>query len=137
MKYACALIAGLLCAPVFAAPPKPVFADHSVASLMDKATARAMLAEGIPARAWKLYPANKWGFVSQVEGGVTQDNTCVVTARVMMLPLTITKSMLLRPEKIATAFDARPNSSSEQCRETARAKLKEAINGVVSSLVKI
>lgn len=138
MKYALALVACLLAvSPAFAKPPKPVFADNSVDSVMDSATATAMLAQGIPARVWKLYPPTKWGFVTQVEGGVTQEHICVVTARVMMLPLTVTKRMLLRPEKVAVAFDARANASSDQCRELAREKLKDAITGVVSSLVKL
>ena len=136
LAAAATLASMLACGLAHAAPPaKAVLIDHSVDAVMDKATARNMMAEGIPARVWKLYPAGKWGFVSQVEGGMTQGNTCVVTARVMMTPLTVTQAVLLRPAKIATAFDAVPNSSSEQCRQVAREKLQEAIRGVVSSLV--
>ena len=92
---------------VAAPPPKAVLLDHSSGALMDAATARALLGDGIPAKVWKLYPASKWAFSSQVEGGLTSSGTCVVTARVMLLPLTPTmKATLFRPQKTATTFDA-------------------------------
>ena len=121
----------------FAAPPKTVFIDHSTPAIMPSATAAAVLAQGITPRMLKLYPASKWGFVSQVEGGLTANRTCVVTARVMMMQLTPTlKAMLFRPEKTATAFDALPNASPEQCKELAKSKLEEAVKSVASSLAK-
>lgn len=127
------LAAGLL----HAAPPKTMFVDHSSAALMDEATAKAILAEGITARVLKVYPASKWGFVSQVEGGVTSNGTCVVTARVMMMQLSPTlKVMLFRPSKTATTFDAQPGSTAEQCKAVAKTKLQEAVQSVASSLVK-
>ena len=137
MKQVIALTLGLLAAAAGAqaAGPKLVFIDLSTEQLMDHATAKAILAEAIPARVWKIYPASKWGFASQVEGGFTQAKVCVVTARAMLAPLTLTKAMLLRPEKQATAFDALPNATAEQCRQLAKDKLREAIHGVVSSLV--
>ena len=52
-----------------AAPPKPLFVDHSTASVMDAATAQALWAANMPAKVWKLYPVKKWGYLSQVEGG--------------------------------------------------------------------
>lgn len=126
-----------LCASAQAAPPKAQLLDFSSASLIDEATAKAVLDETIPARLWKVYPASKWAFVSQVEGGITASGTCVVTARVMMLPLTPTmKAVLLRPEKVATTFDAQASATAEQCRSLAKAKLGEAARSVVSSLVK-
>ena len=92
---------------------------------------------GVPDKVWKVYPASKWGFVSQVEGGLTGAGLCVVTARVMMVPLTqAMKAVLFRPEKIATAYDGQPGASAEQCKDLAKAKLGEAVQGVVSSLVK-
>lgn len=122
---------------VFAAPPKTMFVDHSSPALIDAATAKAALAEGINARVLKAYPANKWGFVSQVEGGVTSGGTCVVTARVMLMQLTPTvKAMLFRPEKTATTFDALANASADQCKQLAKTKLQEAVQSVASSLVK-
>lgn len=117
-------------------PIKPVLIDHSIERLIDAKTARAILADNIPARVWKLYPASKWGWASQVEGGMTGGNVCVVTARAMMAPLTVAKHVIFKPEKMATTFDAIPNATAEQCQKLARDKLKEAVEGVVSSLVK-
>lgn len=127
----------LAAATSHAAPPKAQFLDFSTDALIDAATAKKLLDEQIPAKLWKVYPPSKWAFVSQVEGGMTASGTCVVTARVMMLPLTqAMKAVLLRPEKIATAFDAQPGLGREQCRALAQAKLVEAARSVVSSLVK-
>lgn len=135
------LIAPLLLTAVsglaMAAPPDKGLIDHSTDTLIDAASAKAIMAEGIPAKVWKLYPASKWTFVSQVEGGITSGNTCVVTARVMLLPLTPTmKAVLLRPQKTATTFDAQAGAGTDQCRELAKAKLKQSVESVVSSLVK-
>lgn len=126
-----------LCASAQAAPPKAQLLDFSAQSLIDEAGAKAVLDEAIPARLWKVYPTSKWAFVSQVEGGITASGTCVVTARVMMVPLTPTmKAVLFRPEKIATAFDAQAGATPDQCKSLAKAKLGEAARSVVSSLVK-
>jgi hypothetical protein len=122
---------------VAAPPAKAVLLDHSSSSVMDADTAKALLAEGIPAKVWKVYPASKWAYSSQVEGGLTSNGTCVITARVMLLPLTPTmKATLFRPQKTATTFDAQPSATADQCKELAKAKLKQAIESVVSSLVK-
>lgn len=133
-----ALAALALSPTVFAAPPaKAVLLDFSTQSLIEAEEAKTVLSEGIPDRVWKVYPASKWGFVSQVEGGITQGGICVVTARVMMVPLTPTlKAVLFRPQKIATAFDAAAGASVDQCKALAKSKLGEATQGVVSSLVK-
>jgi hypothetical protein len=137
MKPAVLMIpALLLSAAAWAAAPKTNFVDHSSGLLIDAAAAKAVMGENIPAKVWKVYPANRWAFVSQVEGGM-KGTTCVVAARVMLLPLTPTvKAVLFRPEKTATAFDAVVNSSTDACRATAKDKLKEATEAVVSSLVK-
>lgn len=126
----------LLAVSASAAAPKTNFIDHSTDSLIDKAGAKALMTEVVPAKVWKIYPANKWTFSSQVEGGL-KGGTCVVTARVMLLPLTPTmKAVLFRPEKTATAYDAVSNSTAESCKALAKDKLKEAAEAVVSSLVK-
>ena len=135
MKHAVlipALILSLL-APVsaWAAEPKTNLMDHSNGTLIETGAAKAVMAENIPAKVWK------YTFLSQVEGGLTPNKTCVVSARVMLLPLTATVgAVLMRPQKTATAFDAQPDSSTEQCRALAREKLKEATGAVVSALVK-
>jgi hypothetical protein len=130
--------AALLATQAFAAPPpKAVLLDFSSSALIDAASAKALLGDGIPAKVWKVYPATKWGFVSQVEGGLTGAGVCVVTARVMMIALTPTvRAPLFRPEKIATTYDAASGASAEQCRQLAKTKLGEALQSVVSSLVK-
>ena len=128
----------LFATSVFAQAPKnAVLLDFSSEALIDAASAKAQLAEAIPAKVWKVYPASKWGFVSQVQGGVTGSGVCVVTARVMMVPLTQTmKAVLFRPEKTATAYDGQAGASADQCKQIAKAKLGEAAQSVVSSLVK-
>lgn len=131
------LLAAACGAALAAPPPKAQLIDHSNGNLIDNATAKGILADGIPAKLWKVYPASKWAFTSQVEGGVTASGTCVVTANVTMLPLSPTlKVPLYRPEKRATAYEAQAGAGTDQCKELARAKLKQALEGVVSSLVK-
>ncbi|MBL8324679.1 MAG: hypothetical protein JNJ89_06935 [Rubrivivax sp.] len=116
---------------------KSLLMDYSSEALIDAEGAKAMLKENIPGKVWKVYPEEKWTFLSQVEGGLTREGICVVTARVVLLPRTGTvRAVLWRPEKKATAFDAKPGATAEQCRAIAREKLKEAITAVVSSLVK-
>ncbi len=127
------LAAGTACAQ---APKNALIIDHSAERLIDAKSARAVLVETIPARVWKIYPATKWGWASQVGGGITGNGTCVVTARALIAPLSASKKLLFRPEKMATTFDAIPNATAEQCKQLAKDKLKEAVEGVVSSLVK-
>ena len=140
MKHAVLLSALLLSASVFAAEVKTNFLDHSNDALIDEATAKAVMKEGIPAKAWKIYPASKYAFLSQVEGGINAAGMCVVAARVMVLPLTATvRAPLFRPlpKMTATADDAFPNASAEKCRAMAMDKLKEATGAVVSNIVKM
>lgn len=141
MKHAVLIPALMLSMAAWAAEPKTSpktnLMDHSNSTLIETGAAKALMAENIPAKVWKLYPARKYTFLSQVEGGLTANKTCVISARVMLLPLTATVgAVLMRPQKTATAFDAQPDSSTEQCRSLARDKLKEATGAVVSALVK-
>ena len=138
MKPALLVPALLLASAAWAAEPavKTNFVDHSNALLIAPDAAKAVMGENIPAKVWKIYPASKYAFISQVEGGM-KGTTCVVAARVMLVPLTPTaKAVLFRPQKTATAYDAAPNSSTEACKTMAKEKLKEATMGVVSALVK-
>lgn len=123
-------------APKPAKKSKHVLMDYSMQGVMDSATAKAILEAGIPAKVWKLYPASKWGFVSMVDGGFTESKICVVAARVMLTPLTVSNRIVLQPEQQADVFDALPNASQEQCKQLAKDKLKQALEAVVSSLVK-
>ena len=140
MKHAVLLSALLLSAPVFAAEVKTNFIDHSNDALINEATAKAVMKEGIPAKVWKIYPASKYAFLSQVEGGVNAAGMCVVAARVMVLPLTATvRAPLFRPlpKMTATAYDAIPGASADKCKALAKDKLKEATGAVVSNIVKL
>lgn len=128
----------LAVAAAWAADPKPKtnFIDHSNALLIAPDAAKAVMDESLPAKVWKIYPASKYAFISQVEGGM-KGTTCVVAARVMLVPLTATaKAVLFRPQQMATAFDALVNSSTDACKALAKDKLKEATGAVASALVK-
>jgi hypothetical protein len=81
----------------------------------------------------KLYPAKRWGFVSEVSGGFTSARTCVVTARAMLLPVA-GGGLVYKPKQAAVAFDALANASEDQCKALAKAKLKEAVDGVMVGL---
>jgi hypothetical protein len=137
MKYAVLVLALLLSAPTWAAPVKTHFMDHSNDLLIDAASAKAVMLEAIPDKVWKIYPAHKYVFLSQVQGGMNASHTCVVLARVIVLPLTATaKAVLFRPQETATAFDAKAGSNTEACKALAREKLKEATIAIVSAIVK-
>ncbi|MEK8051937.1 hypothetical protein AACH10_16920 [Ideonella sp. DXS22W] len=121
------------------AAPKYLIVDRSSEAVMDKATAEAEWAKQIEAkgakRLAKLYPLAKWGFISQVEGGFTADKTCVVTARAMLVPRA-GKVLQFVPDKTATVFDAKAGADAAACKALGAAKLGEAIDSVLSSLVK-
>ena len=111
--------------------------DYSTRSLISEETAKKVMGDLIPEKLWKVYPASKYVFISQVEGGITSAGACAVTARVMLMPLTPTaKAVLFRPQKTATTFDALPTATADQCKAAAAEKLKEATTAVVSALVK-
>jgi len=128
----------MLATSAFAATPKPMSLDKSSSFLIDPATAEALWKENTPARVTKLYPMRKFRFVSEVSGGFTENKTCVVSARAMLLPVVLhpvqgTK-VVYAPIKSASAFDAVPSLSEAQCQELAKAKLKEAIHSIMSTL---
>jgi hypothetical protein len=111
--------------------------DHSNKLLIAEADAIKVMDENIPASAWKITKGSQYVWVSQVEGGM-KGTTCVIAARVMVLPLTTTLNVpLFRPRQTATAYDAAANSSTEACKTMAKDKLKEATQAVASSIVKI
>jgi hypothetical protein len=121
-----------------AAPPDYIFVSRSSETLMDDATAKGLFGEIVSLKLAKLYPTGKWGFAAQVEGGITQANTCVVVARVMLLPRnqpTMTKLLLFKPEKMATTFDTLANASAAQCKDLAKRKLREANQAMLAALV--
>ncbi len=131
--------AAALALPAAAADPKPNLLDHSNSTLIDEATAKAVMAENIPAKVHKIHAPSRHVFLSQVEGGLNASRTCVITARVMLLPLTAAmKAPLFRPlpKMTATAYDAVANSGTDQCKALAKDKLKEATVAIVSGIVK-
>lgn len=139
MKQAILLTALMLSTAAFAADPKAVkmtLVDHSNALLISGDDAKAVMAENLPAAVFKIYPASRFAFVSQVEGGM-KGSTCIVSARVMLVPQTVAKAVIFRPQKMATAYDAAVNSSTDACKAMAREKLKEATNAVASGIVKL
>lgn len=123
--------------PALAEDANFVIADYSTATLIEKARIDAIWHESLPqARVAKLYPVKRWGFLSQVTGGVV-NGTCVVSARAVMLPRTSpTRRLVWEPAYSSTTFDAKANASAAQCAEVAADKLKEAVQSLVSSLVK-
>jgi hypothetical protein len=140
MKFGAATLTAItlvLTTSAFAAPPKPMSADRSDNFLIDAASAEKIWKENTPARVSKLYPAKKFRFVSEVTGGFNDGKTCVVTARAMLLPVVLLPvqgtKVIYTPIKSATAFDAVPSLSREQCQGLARAKLKEAVQSLVGA----
>jgi len=137
-RLAASAIALMFTAPAFAADSPYVLADFSTATLIEKATVTAIWRANLPeARLARLYPPKKWGFLSQVVGGFAEGQTCVVTARAVMLPRTSpTRRLVWEPAKSSTAFDSKLNATAAQCSELAAEKLKEAVQSLASSLVK-
>jgi hypothetical protein len=111
--------------------------DHSSPALISADEAIKVMDENIPEKAWKIIKGSQYVWLSQVEGGMN-GTTCVVTARVMVLPLTATlNAPLFRPKNTATTFDAAANSTLDACKALAKLKLKEATLAVASSVVKL
>jgi hypothetical protein len=134
-----AALLGLAVSAVVAAPGPLMAVDHSTASLIDKAEVQALVKEHLGDAAFnkrlaKLRPANRWAFLTQVEGGFTEGKACVVTARVALVPRA-GKKVTFAPDKMATTFDALPGATQAQCKELAKAKLSEAAKAVRSSLM--
>ena len=140
MKPGAAILAMnlMLATSAFGAGPPPMSMDDSANFLIDPASAAQLWKETVPARVVRLYPARKFRFVSEVTGGFTDSKTCVVTARAMLLPVVWLPvqgtKVVYAPIKSATAFDSAANLSREECQGLARAKLKDAIQSIVSVL---
>ncbi len=139
MKLQAACLAAMLALVTSAHAAVPVYItqDHSSEAVLDNASAQAILKDGMAGRLAmlaKLYPTRRWGFLSAVEGGFNASKTCVITARVSMLPVS-GKSLIYKPGKTATTFDALPGATRDQCRDLAKTKLKEAVQSMLFSLV--
>jgi hypothetical protein len=140
MTIRTAAIAALACLalPALAQKVSYVIVDYSTATLLDKAKAEEIWHANLPEkRLVKLYPVRKFGFLSQVTGGLVGGGTCVVSARAVMLPRTSpTRRLVWEPTKSSTVFDAKPGLSAPQCTELAGEKLKEAVQSLSTGLVK-
>ena len=121
-----------------AKPIKPISIDQSGSFLIDSATSEKLWEANLPARVKALYPVRKFRFVSEVGGGFNEAKLCVVSAHAMMLPVVRLPIQGLKaiyaPIKSATAYDAVPNLSREQCQALARSKLQDAIQSVAAAL---
>ena len=119
-------------------PTKPISVDQSGSFLIDSATSEKLWEENLPARVKKLYPTRRFRFASEVGGGFNDAKLCIVSAHVMILPVVRLPIQGLKaiyaPIKSATAYDAVPNLSREQCQALARSKLKDAIQSVAAAL---
>lgn len=122
-----------------AAPAQYLFVDDSSPILIDTARAIAVwqsqVDERMRLRLQKLYPVSKFGFVSQVQGGFTNDGVCVITARAVLVPRVLGSRLVFKPQRSATAFASKPSATREECRALAEGKLKDAIVAVRSSLI--
>jgi len=137
-RLAAAAVSLMCTLPAVAGGSPYVVSDASTGTLIDKATVDAIwLAHLQEARLARVYPRRQWGFLSQVVGGLAGGQTCVVTARAVMLPRTSpTRRLVWEPAKSSTTFDSKANATAAQCSELAAEKLKEAVQSLASSLVK-
>jgi len=88
-RLAAAAVSLMCTLPAVAGGSPYVVSDASTGTLIDKATVDAIwLAHLQEARLARVYPRRQWGFLSQVVGGLAGGQTCVVTARAVMLPRT-------------------------------------------------
>jgi hypothetical protein len=118
--------------------PAYLFFNRSATTLINDATAQALFNEIVSPKLAKLYPPRNWGFVTQVQGGITPDSTCVVAASLLMLPRNRphpTDLLLFKPQETATTFGALPNASAAQCADLAKSKLREAHQAMLHTLV--
>jgi len=118
--HASQLVAASFLGPSSAALAAPVAfqtVDHSSAALIDAAMVQAVwkehLSEKFTQRLAHLNPPGRWAFISQVEGGINDGKTCVVTARVALAPRS-GSTVVFAPAKMATTFDALPYATPAQ-----------------------
>ena len=130
----------LFSANVLAETPKYAIKDSSTQSLITADAAKAIWLAALPAKPSAVYPVKKYGYISEVNGGFDAKKNCIVVARAMIVPLGAklvpgkNVTFIYAPKKTSVAFGAEANDSVEQCSSLAKAKLKEAVDSVVSSL---
>ena len=130
----------LFSANVLAAPPKYAIKDNSPEALITADAAKAIWTAALPAKVVKQYPVKKYGYISEVNGGFDASKNCVVVARAMIVPLGTkllpgsNTTFIYAPQKTSVTFGTEANATAEQCGTMAKAKLKEAVESVVTSL---
>lgn len=133
------LLLAVSSATVAAPPAQYLFVDDSSPILIDTARAVAVwqshVDDNMRLRLQKVYPVSKWGFVSQVQGGFTNDGICVITARAVLVPRVLGSRLVFKPQRSATAFASKPNATRDECRALAELKLKDAVGAVRSALI--
>ena len=135
IKIAMLSAALLMSSNAMAAAAQYVTVDHSPGFPLDAAVVKALWAGDASAKVLKLYPPKLWGFLTEIDGGFDKENTCVLTTRVTMLPLNVTrKTLIYKPKKTMSTFGILPKATKEQCVELATSKLKESIHAMMAIL---
>lgn len=101
---------------------------------LDEKALNAVWKEDFPPQIPRLYPPTKYGFLAVIDGGIDAKGMCVVTARATMLPRS-GKLLQFKPVRSAVVFDAQPETTREKCTALAKAKLDEAIEGMLAGIV--
>jgi hypothetical protein len=136
-QFAVLTAAMLISSSAFAAVPQYTTVDHSPVWPRAAEVAKSGWAESTTEKVTKLYSPKKWGFLTEVDGGFDKDNSCVVTARVTMVPFgggLHRKDFIYKPKKTVATFGVTPKATKDQCAELATAKLKEAISSMMKIL---
>ena len=101
---------------------------------LDEKALVAVWKQEFPPQIPRLYPPKKFGFLAVIDGGIDPQGLCVVAARATMLPRA-GKILQYKPVRSAVVFDAQRDSTREQCTGLAKAKLNEAIEGMLAGIV--
>ena len=100
---------------------------------LDEKALNAVWKEDFPPQIVKLYPPAKYGFLAVIDGGIDAKGLCVVTARATMLPRS-GKLLQFKPVRSAVVFDAQAGMTREKCTDLAKAKLDQAIEGMLMGI---
>ncbi len=134
---AAAPVAAVAASVAKAAPKAPKFniVNSSNETLIDNASAVAIWNANLTAKAAKLHPVKKFGYISEVNGGFDSSKTCVVVARAMTSPLK-GKTFTYDAKNVAVAFGSQAGATPEQCSTLAKAKLTEAVQSIAATMEK-
>ncbi len=133
-QFAVLTVATLISASASAAVPQYTPVDHSPVWPLSAEVAKSAWVEYTTEKVTKLYSPKKWTFLTEVDGGFDKDNSCVVTARVTLVPFgtgLYRKDVIYKPKKTVATFGVTTKATKDQCRDMATAKLKEAISSMM------